>query len=655
VLAIYGPGGTGKTMLLGEYQRMATAAGCKVVMLDARNLHVSPPGILEAIHQAISHASTRGSAPPGRLVLLLDTCEMLAPLETWIREVLLPQLPADSLTVMASRNPPDPDWLANPGWNDLIQVLPLRNLHPAESRAYLEQRRIPGNRVDQVLEFTHGHPLALSLVADAALNGERDFDPRNDPDLVRALMRQFIRNEPSPVHRQALELAAHARVTTQSLLASTFGDEQGHVVFSWLERLSFMDHSEEGLFPHDLVRDVMESEMRWRHPQRFEDVHRTVHRHVVARIRQTQGRERQRELHSLMFLHRNNPIWQPYIGKDEYGHNYVEPASPGDAPVILDIVRRHEGVAAAAIARHWLDRSIENFRTVRALDGSITGIHALIVPDITEPADIETDPAVQLTLSAIERRNPLRPGERVGFIRFTMGNRTYRNPSTAISVSTSAAGAVYTRNDLAWTTMVFSEPEFWEPYCHYVNHARLPEADFSIGTRDFTVYAHDWRLEPIEQFDEILTRRETSTERRLEPAATVEESVIVLSRTEFDESIRRALRTSLMPYRLTDNPLLRSRIMVGSGNGNAEPERLCIIIREAVESLRANARTERYYRVIHRTYLDPASTQERAAEELDLPFSTYRRHLTTGIGLVTELLWQRELQPGFVHSHAFDS
>jgi hypothetical protein len=556
---------------------------------------------------------------------------------------------------MASRNPPDPEWLTSPGWADLIHVLPLRNLHPAESRAYLEQRRVPNDRVDQILEFTHGHPLALSLVADAALAGEGTFDPRNDPNLVRALMRQFIRNEPSPVHRQALELSAHARVTTQSLLASNFGDEQGHVVFTWLERLSFMDHNEEGLFPHDLVRDVIESEMRWRHPQRFEDVHRAVHRHVVGRIRQTRGRERQRELHSLMFLHRNNPIWQPYIGKDEYGHNYVEPATTADAPVILDIVRRHEGEESAAIARYWLGRSIDNFRTVRALDGTITGIHALIVPDISVSTDVETDPAVRLTLAAIDRRNPLRPGEQVGFIRFTMGNRTYRNPSTAITVSTTAAGSVYTRNDLAWTTLVFSEPEFWEQYCQYVNHVRLPEADFPIGSRDFIVYAHDWRLEPIEQFDEILTRREISTELRLEPPVATGEPVIVLSRTEFDELVRRALRTCLTPHRLSDNPLLRSRLMAEATNGEPQLERLCVILRDAVESLRGNARTERYYRVIHRTYLDPATTQERAAEELDLPFSTYRRYLTTGIGLVTEQLWRHELHPETTPPHAFHS
>ena len=32
-----------------------------------------------------------------------------------------------------------------------------------------------------------------------------------------------------------------------------------------------------------------------------------------------------------------------------------------------------------------------------------------------------------------------------------------------------------------------------------------------------------------------------------------------------------------------------------------------------------------------------------AAEQLDLPFSTYRRHLTAGIQRLTQMLWQLEI------------
>ena len=39
----------------------------------------------------------------------------------------------------------------------------------------------------------------------------------------------------------------------------------------------------------------------------------------------------------------------------------------------------------------------------------------------------------------------------------------------------------------------------------------------------------------------------------------------------------------------------------------------------------------------------PAGTQERAAEALGLPFSTFRRHLTQGVDRVVAWLWDQEV------------
>ena len=334
--------------------------------IDARNVQVSPSGVRLALEAAIASGSVQ-TGNGGSLAIFLDTCEVIAPLETWLREELLPQLPADSIMVLASRNPPDPGWLARPGWGDLVRIVPLRNFHPDESRRYLKLRDVPLARHESILNFTHGHPLALSLIADTALDAGEFVNPIDDPNVVRALMHQFHRTEPTSPHRRALEISARSRVTTESLLAEAFGGEEGHALFCWLESLSFMDHDGEGLFPHDLVRDVVEADLRWRNPEHYEEVHRLVHRHVVRRIRQTHGREQMQELHSLMFLHRNNPVWQPYIGKDEYGHNYTERATPADTPAILEIIRRHEGDESAAIARYWLQRTPEAFHLVRGL------------------------------------------------------------------------------------------------------------------------------------------------------------------------------------------------------------------------------------------------------------------------------------------------
>ena len=47
--------------------------------------------------------------------------------------------------------------------------------------------------------------------------------------------------------------------------------------------------------------------------------------------------------------------------------------------------------------------------------------------------------------------------------------------------------------------------------------------------------------------------------------------------------------------------------------------------------------------MLDRTYVHAAPTQEAAAEVLDLPFSTYRRHLARALERLTDLLWAVEI------------
>jgi hypothetical protein len=98
---------------------------------------------------------------------------------------------------------------------------------------------------------------------------------------------------------------------------------------------------------------------------------------------------------------------------------------------------------------------------------------------------------------------------------------------------------------------------------------------------------------------------------------------------------------------LRANPLLRSRMVVeragADANDSASIGALQDLLQEAADSLRASPREAKGYRALHRTYLEPAPSQERAAELLGLPFSTYRRHLKGGITRVVEILWQREI------------
>lgn len=113
--------------------------------------------------------------------------------------------------------------------------------------------------------------------------------------------------------------------------------------------------------------------------------------------------------------------------------------------------------------------------------------------------------------------------------------------------------------------------------------------------------------------------------------------------------MRDALRDFVRPDLLRGNPLIRSRLVLTAGEHSAETDatgRVAILqalIRAVAEALQSSPRAVKLYRALHHTYFQPAGTQEGAAELLDLPFSTYRRHLTAGIAQVTEALWAREV------------
>lgn len=143
VLWFYGPGGVGKTALLGTLAEAAGDAGLAVVRLDLRALP-APPAFLTELGRALGlpAGASPGEALAGgkRAVLLLDTFEATVGLGDWLREQFVPALPASALVVVAGRNGPGEAWRRDPGWGDLLRVVSLRNLDPAHAEKPKTQR-----------------------------------------------------------------------------------------------------------------------------------------------------------------------------------------------------------------------------------------------------------------------------------------------------------------------------------------------------------------------------------------------------------------------------------------------------------------------------------------------------------------------------------
>lgn len=653
VLWIYGPGGVGKTVLLGELGAAAADDGVGVVSLDLRAIEPSPSAFMAELGRALGlpPEACAWEALAGResAVLLLDTFEVATGLEDWLREEFVPALPARALVVVAGRNGPEASWRRDPGWGDLLRVVSLRNFRRDDARAFLLCAGVAEQEHGWMLELSHGHPLALSLLVDVLSQRRAQADVRPlelgaAPDVVGRLVESFLAGVPSPRHRLALECAAQARLTTEGLLGAVFGDREGEELFSWLRGVSFMACGPYGLFPHDLAREVIDADLRWRDPAAYRQVHRRVRRHVGKRILGSEGREHERAVADLMFLHRANPAASALWDWKSLGEVYADGLRAGDVEAIVTMVDRHEGPDSAAIASHWLERQPGGFYVFRGRGRESLGFGAQIDLHAAGEEDFARDPGARAAWAHAQRHAPPRSGDEVLVCRFMIDRDAYQAPSRSFNAQTMRSTQEWlARPRLSWYYIVSGDPEAVAPPMDYIYFDRAPEADFEVGGRNFGVFAHDWRRFGGVQWLERMAEREFGDEPRVPNSAREIAPTLALSQPEFADAVRRALRDLHRPGALATNPLARTRV-ARERRAEPPPEALCELLHEAIDALRSDPRGEKLMRALEHTYLRPAPTQEAAAELLGLPFSTYRGHLTRGQERVVDWLWQRELQ-----------
>lgn len=654
-----GRGGVGKTTLLKEFAGLAETAGIPAIRLDGRNIEPSPDLFLHILGQTLGLTlpGPAGAplvealaAPSGRQVILIDTYEALLPLDGWLREVFLPQLPDNTLIVLAGRVAPAAGWRADPGWQDMIRVLPLRNLNPAESRAYLTRREIPADQHQEVLDFTHGHPLALSLVADLfAQRGTFRFQPEAAPDIVRVLLEQLVQKVPGPAHRTALEACALVRLLTEDLLSQILDMPDPHELFEWLRGLSFIESGPLGLFPHDLAREALVADLHWRNPTWYAELHRRARLYYSNAFQTVRDPEQQRVLFDLLFLHRDNIMVRPFVEWQESGSVLPDVLHDGDRPLLRAIVARHEGEESAALADYWFTRQPEGVLVFRDGEGRPTAFLAMVALAATTDEDRQRDPATAAAWHYLHTSAPLRPGDSATLFRFWMAHESYQGVSAEQSLLFMNIVRHYlTQPRLTLTFLPFADPDFFAPLFAYADIARLPEADFTVGGRAYGVYTRNWRASSPVAWLALLAEREIAAAAPATAPPARPAPLVVLSEQDFAAAVRDALRDYTRAAGLNGNPLLQSRlVMARADDGAGTAERVAVlqaILKQACATLEASPQEAKLYRALYHTYLQPAPTQELAAERLDLPFSTFRRHLKTGTTRLAEILWQWELQ-----------
>ncbi len=89
------------------------------------------------VEEAAAAVGARGE----RVVLILDTFELLAMLDHWLCRVMLPALPSNVRVVIGGRNAPFERWRS---YGPLLCSVPLGNLAPEEADALLRRNGVDG-------------------------------------------------------------------------------------------------------------------------------------------------------------------------------------------------------------------------------------------------------------------------------------------------------------------------------------------------------------------------------------------------------------------------------------------------------------------------------------------------------------------------------
>jgi hypothetical protein len=616
VVLVHGPGGIGKSTLLREVARRGAAQGRGPFLIEGREIEPDPDQLGEVL---------RGVADEPRPLILFDTYERMTALGGWLRQTLLPSLPAGAIVVLAGRRKPDPDWFQG-GWERVTVELELSPMEPADARALARSHGVEDEAaLGSLLTWAQGSPLALSLGADAARTG--DWRPEyvdERPDLVRAILRRLTDTEVDGGEPEALAVAGIARVVTPRLLEDVLPGIDARAADRWLRSLSFAEPVAGGIALHELVRKAVRADLARRRPEHERDLRRRIADHLHARAASGELRLIT-DLADLV----QNPALRWGLGAEGTIGLRVDALRPDDMEDLHDrLERRHGGGPGFddwwRVTEVLLAGAPDRALLVRDASETLCGYSYAVTP-ANAPAAAEDDPILGPWLAHAREHAP--DGQAVVW-RDAVDISVSREGDVSSPVLALSNLATVLRSGLRnprWSYLpIDPQNAAAVEFATRAKARHLPEIDFAgaHGTMECWLLDHG----PGGMLGGIV--RSVYAELGL-PAPDATPAVDA-------ETVRAALKALDRPTELASSPLAA---------GDTPAERAASVratVEEAAAAAFGDSAEERLLAdVLRRGYLDPSGSHESAAHDLHLSRATYFRKLKAASDRVADWVVSR--------------
>lgn len=435
VVFVHGPAGIGKSWLVRGALPASTT-----VFIDAREVEPTPATVLAHLC-ALLGCTDRPTTPDtvatsigGAAIdaLVIDSYERFGVVDGWLRNTLLPAMPAGSTTVLVGRNPPNVAWRTAPGWRHLIAELPVGPLTETGAAAFVARRRLPDDLAERARRFGRGYPLALELACEALARHPGLVVEGPPAEVVEELV-DVILGDLGADLRHAVEAASVLRRVTVPALAAVLERTPTDVEPTWLalRDLPFTMVRSDGIDIQAVVQDVTARSLELRDPGRARALRRSAARSALATVTSAPGWTSTADL---LHLVQNPVVRNAFIPPIGVQHP-VERAHAADLPEITAITRSHVGDVEAELVEAWWRHHRDGFAVARDQRGRVQA-YGLVVEAAAVAAELVHDDPPAAAMAIDLQRRPLRVGGRALMSRQMLTAQRGAQPCPELAVMT---------------------------------------------------------------------------------------------------------------------------------------------------------------------------------------------------------------------------